>query len=245
MTTDNVQSSAPKQKFFSSTAWRKAFSAAFPHTLPVLMGFSCLGLTYGFLMQSKGYGPLYATLMSAIAFCGSMQYVAITLLTIAFNPVQAFLLSLMVNARHLFYGLALLPKYRGIQKIRPFLIYTLCDETFSIVCAAEPPSGMEPGLFYGAISFLNYGYWVVATLVGGILGSFMSFDTSGLDFVLTALFVVLFMEQWRQKENRLPAVIGVVCTLACLLLLGAEQFIIPAMLCILATLLGGRKRLCP
>ena len=218
-----------------------ALKAAFPHTLPVLTGFACLGMAYGVLMQSKGYGPLYATLMSAVAFCGSMQYVAVTLLTIPFDPLQAFFLSLMVNARHLFYGLALLPKYRGLGKLRPYLIYALCDETFSVVSATPPPPGMKPGLFYGAIAALNHFYWAAATFLGGVLGSLAAFDTGGLDFALTALFVVLFLEQWRRKENRKPALLGAGCGLGCLLLFGGGWFLLPAMGCILAALLLGRR----
>ncbi len=221
-----------------------ALRAAFPHTLPVLTGFACLGMAYGVLMAGKGYGPLYSTMMSAVAFCGSMQYVAITLLSVAFDPLQAFLLSLMVNARHLFYGLSLLPKYQGTGRLRGALIYLLCDETFSITCTVKPPPGVEPTYFYAAISFLDYFYWVAATLVGGVLGSLIRFETGGLDFVLTALFVVLFLDQWQHKGNRLSALIGVGCSLACLLVFGPGSFMIPAMVCIVASLLGGRKALC-
>ena len=120
----------------------KALSTAFPHTIPVLTGFLVLGFAYGVLMQTKGYGVLWAFLMSAIAFCGSMQFVAITLLTTVFNPFHAFILSFIVNARHLFYGLSMLTKYKGLGKLRIFLIYTLCDETFSIACSVEPDQGV-------------------------------------------------------------------------------------------------------
>ena len=223
---------------------QKAFRAAFPHTLPVLTGFACLGMAYGVLMSAKGYGPLWSTLMSAVAFCGSMQYVAITLLTVAFDPLGAFLMSLMVNARHLFYGLSLLKKYQGMGALRHYLIYALCDETFSIVCAAEPPEGIKAKDFYLAITLLDHFYWVAATLVGGILGTLLPLETGGLDFVLTALFVVLFLEQWWHKENRLSALTGVGCTLLCLFVLGPTNFIIPAMVLILLSLIGGRKALC-
>jgi len=220
-----------------------ALRAAFPHTIPVLTGFACLGMAYGVLMQSKGYGPLYSTLMSAVAFCGSMQYVAITLLCVPFDPLQAFFLSLMVNARHLFYGLALLPKYRGLGRLRTYLIYALCDETFSVVSATPLPPGMEPGLFFGAVAALNHFYWVAATFAGGVLGSLTAFDTGGLDFALTALFVVLFLEQWQRKGNRKPALLGVGCAAGCLLAFGGGWFLLPAMGCILAALLIGREAL--
>lgn len=221
-----------------------AFKAAFPHTIPVLTGFMVLGIAYGVLMQTKGYGVIWAVLMSAIAFCGSMQFVAITLLTTVFSPIQAFLLSIMVNARHLFYGISMLNKYKGLGKARFFLIYTLCDETFSITSSVEPPEGIERKYFYVWISCLNYFYWVFGTFCGSILGGFLHFNTTGLDFVLTALFVVLLVEQLEKIENRIPAVIGIVCTVVALILFGQDQLVIPAMVLILVSLLIGRKRLC-
>lgn len=141
--------------------WGPALRAAFPHTIPVLTGFLTLGIAYGILMQTKGYGVGWSVLMSAVAFCGSMQFVAITLLTTAFNPIQAFLLSVMVNARHMFYGLSMLGKYKGIGKIRAFLIYTLCDETFSITCSIEPPPELDRKPFYFWVSrwTMAIGFW--------------------------------------------------------------------------------------
>ena len=223
---------------------KSALRAAFPVTIPVLTGFTCLGFAYGVLMETKGYGPLWATLMSAIAFGGSMQFVAITLLTTVFDPIQAFLLSIMVNARHIFYGLSFLDKYKGLGKIRAYLIYTLCDESFSLISTVEPPEYVEKKDFYFWISFLNYSYWVVATALGGLLGKFITFDTTGLDFALTALFVVLFMEQWKKKENRFAGVVGIACAAASLAIFGADRMVIAAMALILLVLLGGRKRVC-
>ena len=226
-----------------SKRWGRALRAAFPVTIPVLTGFLCLGLAYGLLMQTKGYGPLWSTLMSAIAFGGSMQFVAVTLLTTAFDPIQAFLLSVMVNARHMFYGLSMLEKYRGLGKVRGFLIYVLCDETFSLVSTVEPPEGVERKDFYFCISLLDYLYWVTATALGGLLGSFLTFDTTGMDFALTALFVVLFLEQWRKPENRPAGVVGILCAAGSLLVFGADNMVIPAMVLVLAVLLGARRRL--
>ncbi|MEA4992907.1 MAG: AzlC family ABC transporter permease [Oscillibacter sp.] len=221
-----------------------ALRAAFPHTIPVLTGFLFLGIAYGVLMNAKGYGPLWSTLMSAVAFCGSMQFVAISLLTTVFDPLQALLLSFMVNARHLFYGIVMLEKYRGLGKVRIPLIYVLCDETFSLVSTVEPPEGVDKKYFYLSISLLDYLYWVGGTALGGLLGDFIPFDTAGLDFALTALFVVLFMEQWKKRENRAAGLIGIVATAACLLAFGPDNLVIPAMLAIVAILLTGRKKLC-
>lgn len=220
-----------------------ALRGAFPATIPVMTGFLCLGVAYGVLMQTKGYGPLWSVLMSAIAFGGSMQFVAITLLTTAFDPLQAFLLSVMVNARHIFYGLSLLGKYKGLGKVRPFLIYVLCDETFSLVSTLEPPEGVERREFYFWISLLDYSYWIAGTALGGLVGNLITFDTTGLDFALTALFVVLFLEQWKKRANRPAGVLGIVCAAVALAAFGADNLVIPAMALILVLLLVLRPRL--
>ena len=220
-----------------------ALKAAFPVTIPVLTGYLCLGLAYGLLMQAHGYGPLWSTLMSAIGFGGSMQYVAINLLVSAFDPLQAFLLAIMVNARHIFYGLSLLGKYKGLGAARRPLIYTLSDETFSLVSTVAPPEGVDRRSFYLAVSLLDYSYWVIATALGGLLGSLLTFNTTGMDFALTALFVVLFLEHWKKPENRPAGLIGIGCTVLALVLFH-DDLVIPAMVFILAALLGGRKKLC-
>ncbi len=214
----------------------KALKAAFPYTLPVLTGFAFLGIAYGILMQSKGYGAIWSLLMSLIAFGGSMQFVAITLLVTGFDPLQAFYLSLIVNARHLFYGISMLEKYKGFGKVKYFLIYTLCDETFSIVCNQEVPEGVEAKWFYFFISLLHYSYWALASFLGGCIGQVINIKTKGLDFALTALFVVIFVEGWKDKKNRVPAMIGVGVSAVCLLGFGQENFIIPAMVLILVQL---------
>ena len=218
--------------------------AAFPHTVPVLTGYLVLGMAYGILMETRGYGALWSTLMSALAFGGSMQYAAIALLTTVFDPLQAFLLSLMVNARHLFYGVSMLQKYAGLGALRPFLIYWLTDETFSVLCTVEVPEGIDRGRFYFWVSFLDYCYWVVGTLVGGLFGTLLTFNTAGMDFALTALFVVLFIEQLKGREQRICGIIGLVCTVVALALFGADRMVIAAMVLILMCLFAGRRKLC-
>lgn len=208
------------------------------------MGYACLGAAYGVLMASKGYGAVWSLLMSAIAFGGSMQYVAISLLTIPFDPLQAFLMSLMVNARHLFYGLSMLPKYRGMGHARGVLVFMMSDETFSVACSVDPPEGVPAKDFYLAVSILDYLYWVIASFVGGLVGGMLTFDLTGLDFVLTALIFVLFLDKWEKKENRPSALAGVAAAIVCLVIFGQSGFIIPAMLVILAVLLLGRDRIC-
>lgn len=218
-----------------------ALKAAFPHTIPVLTGFSFLGIAYGLLMESKGYGVGWTFLMSTLAFAGSAQYVAITFLTSVFNPVYALLMTLLVNARHLFYGVSLLDKYQKTGRLKPYLIFGLCDETFSITCSTDAPDEVERKWFYFFITLLDHVYWVVGSVLGSILGSVVSFNTTGLEFVLTALFVVIFVGQWKSQKNHKPAMIGLVGSTICLMVFGKDHFIIPAMITILVALTLHRK----
>lgn len=214
----------------------KALKAAFPHTIPIFTGFIFIGIAYGVLMESKGYGFLWSLFFSMVVFAGSSQYVAITFLTSAFNPVYALLMSLMINARHLFYGISLIDKFKDAGKLKPFLIYGLCDETFSVVCSAEPPEDVDKNWFMFFITLLNYSYWALGSMLGGIIGSMVTFNTKGLDFVLTALFVVIFIGQWKSQKYHRPALTGVICSLICLIAFGPNNFIIPSMIAILSVL---------
>ena len=220
-----------------------ALKAAFPGTIPVMTGFLFLGMAFGIMLEAKGYGFIWCLLMSGCIYAGSMQYVAITLLTTAFAPVAAFLMTLMVNARHLFYGLAMLDKFKGTGKMKPYLIFGLTDETFSILCTTEPPEGVSRNWFMFFTTLLNQCYWVAGSLIGSVLGSVISFNTKGLDFVLTALFIVIFTGQWQGSEDHLPAIIGIVVTVACRIFFGSSSFLIPAMIGILACLLLLKNRM--
>ena len=221
----------------------RALKAAFPGTIPVMTGFLFLGMAFGIMLEAKGYGFIWCLLMSGCIYAGSMQYVAITLLTTAFAPVAAFLMTLMVNARHLFYGLAMLDKFKGTGKMKPYLIFGLTDETFSILCTTEPPEGISRNWFMFFTTLLNQCYWVAGSLIGSVLGSVISFNTKGLDFVLTALFIVIFTGQWQENEDHLPAIIGIVVTVACRIYFGSSSFLIPAMIGILACLLLLKNRM--
>lgn len=221
-----------------------ALRAAFPATIPVLTGYLCIGMAYGLLMANAGYGVFWALLLSLLCYAGSMEFVAVSLLTAGFDPVQALLMALMINARHAFYGLSMLEKYRGTGWARPFLIFSLTDETFSLVSTLEPPDGVTRRDFYFWISLLDYLYWQVGSVLGALIGGLLPFDTTGLDFALTALFIVLFLEQWRKRESRPAALIGLGCTAVSLAVVGADRLVIPAMVLILAVLLGGRNKLC-
>ena len=218
-----------------------ALRAAFPHTVPVLAGYLFLGMAYGILAASKGLCPRVILLMSLLIYSGSMQFVAVSLLTAAFDPVAAFLVTLVVNARYLFYGVAMLEEFRGMGAARFYLIFGMTDETFSLISATPTPEGIERKPFIFWITFLDHMYWISGSLLGAVAGSILPFDTAGIDFVMTALFVVIFLDQWRSGRGHLAAVAGVACTLACLLLFGAENFMIPSMASILLLLALVRK----
>lgn len=210
----------------------KAFKAALPYTLPICIGFLFLGISYGFLMRSQGFSFIYPMLMSLFIFAGSMEFVTANLLLSAFNPLHAFILALMVNARHLFYGISMLEKYRNTGLKKLYLIFGMCDESFSINCTVSPPD-VDKGWFMFFVTLLNHIYWVVGATTGALLGYIIHFNTTGIEFVMTALFVVMFINQWNETTNHRPALVGLGCSLLCLLVFGSENFIIPAMLLII------------
>ncbi|EMS73768.1 AzlC family ABC transporter permease [Ruminiclostridium cellobioparum] len=221
----------------------KALKAAFPHTLPVLAGFLFLGVAYGILMKSIGYGAGWTFLMSFLVFAGSMQYVGITLLTATFNPLYALFITLMVNARHIFYGISMLEKFKNTGRFKPYLIFAMCDESFSILCSAKPEKDVDKNWFMFFIVFLNRWYWITGSVLGALLGNYIKFNTKGLDFALTALFVVIFINQWQEQKNHFPAVVGVLSSAACLLIFGPDKFIIPAMILILIIFTFSNKKI--
>ena len=220
---------------------RKAFKAALPRTLPILVGFAFLGMSYGLLMRSKGFSFIYPMFMSMFIFAGSMEFVTANLLLADFNPIYAFLLALMVNARHLFYGISMLEKFDGTGWKKPYLIFGMCDETSSINCTADLPPDVDKGWFMFFVTLLNQIYWVVSSTVGSLLGYVIHFNTKGIEFVMTALFVVMFLGQWDKKENRVPALVGLIGTAVCLPIFGSKYFIVPAMVLIVAAFAVGKK----
>ena len=222
-----------------------AMKAAFPHTIPVLTGFAFLGAAYGILMSTAGYNWAWTLLASSVVFAGALQFVGIGLLAAAFDPLLAFLIAISVNARHLFYGISMLGKYGSAGKIKPYLIFGMCDETFSILCSTKPPPNVDKRAFMLSVTLLNQSYWVLGSVAGALIGPLLTFDTRGIDFVMTAFFVVIFLNQWQTKKNRSPALIGVGAALASLLIFGAENFIIPAMALIVLSLTVFRKKLEP
>lgn len=216
---------------------KNALRAAFPQTLPVLAGYLFLGFAYGVLMRHSGFSVPWAVGMSLFVYAGSMQYAAVPVLTGAFDPLGAFLLSVMVNARHVFYGISMLGPYRRAGKWAPYLIFSLTDETFSVNVAAKMPPGADATAFYAAASVLDHAYWVGATALGAALGGVLTLDVKGIEFVMTALFVTIFTDQWLHTKRHGPALVGLAGAVVCLGIFGAESFMLPAMALITGVLL--------
>ena len=181
--------------------------------------------------------------MSLVVYAGSLQYVGVNLLASMASPVSTALMSIMVNARHLFYGISMLEKYKGMEKGRTYAIFALTDETYSLVCSAQIPEDVNEHGYYFSISLMNQFYWVAGSLIGGLMGNLMSFNTDGIDFAMTALFVVMFVEQWESSKNHLPAISGIVITVCCLLVFGTDYFLIPSMILIATALLAMRSKI--
>lgn len=219
-----------------------ALRYAFPRTIPVMVGYLFLGAAYGILMNVNGFGIWWALAISVFVYAGSLQYLGITFLTAMVSPVYAFFMSLMLNARHLFYGISMLDQYREAGKLKPYLVFALTDETFSIVCHEEPPKSISKYHVCFWISLLDQCYWAAGTVIGALLGNLFTFDTTGLDFALTALFVVIFVDQWKSGQGHRAALIGVLASAVCVVVFGQSAFIIPAMVLILSVITFDYKR---
>lgn len=223
---------------------RASFKSALTCSLPVCVGFLFIAISYGFMMRSRGFSVIYPIVMSAFIYAGSMEFVTVQLLLSAFNPLHAFILTLMVNARHLFYGISMLEKYKGMGWKKFYLIYGMCDETFSINCNVTPPENADRGWFMFFVTMFNHIYWVLGATLGSLLGSVVHFNTLGIDFIMTSLFVVMLVNQWEENKDHRYAVIGIGCAALSLLVFGKDNFMIPAMAAIILVLtLTGRKEL--
>ena len=219
----------------------KALKAAFPYTIPVFAGFWFLSLAYGIYMHTAGFSFWYPMVMSLTIFGGSLEFVAVAMLLAPFAPLQTLSMTLIIQARHLFYGISMLDKYKDLGWKRIYMIFGLCDETFSINCTVKVPEDVDKGWFMFFVTLLDQFYWVSGATVGGLVGSLLKFDTTGLDFAMTAMFVAIFMEQWMKEKKHYTAFIGLGSALLCRLGFGADNFLIPTMLCILTFLAFLRK----
>ena len=214
----------------------KTYKRAFIHTLPVMAGYIVLGLGFGILLRVAGFGALRALCMSVFIYAGSMQYVGVSLLSGGASLLTVAVTTVMVQARHLFYGISLIDRYRGTGIKKLYLMHALTDETYSLVTSSHIPDFADEKSYYLAISLLNHLYWITGCLLGSLAGAILPFSSEGVDFAMTALFVTIFVEQWLTEKEHRPALVGVGCTLLCLLVFGSENFLIPAMALILLAL---------
>lgn len=221
----------------------KAFKAAFPYTIPIFAGFWFIGLTYGIYMNASGFSFVYPMLMSFFIFGGSLEFVAAEMLLSPFAPLQVFLMALLIQARHLFYGISMLDKFKGTGWKKFSLIYGMCDESFSINYSAKIPEDVDKGWFMLFVTWLNRFYWVSGATIGGLVGSLLKFDTSGIGFVMTAMFVVIFLDQWLKEKSHASSLIGIGVSVLCLVIFGPDSFMLPTMAAIILILTAARKKL--
>ncbi len=221
----------------------RTVSQAFYKSVPVLAGYVVLGTGFGILMQNAGYGVLWTAAMSIFIFAGSMQYVGVGLLAGGASVITTVITTIMVNARHLFYSISMVNQYKNTGKYKPYLIFALTDETYSLLCGGDVPEGADPDLYRFLVSLFNQCYWVTGSILGSLLGAVLPFSTTGIEFSMTALFIAAFTEQWLTTKDHIPALTGLLSTLVCLVLFGRENFLIPAMLLItlVLTLLRSRE----
>jgi len=220
---------------------KKAFLAALPFTIPIFFGYLFSGIAFGILLTSHGHAWWWAPVMAVVILAGSMQFIALEILAAPFNPLMALVMTLMVNARHMFYGLSMFDKFRNAGVRKPYQIYALTDETYSVLCEVEPPEGVDRDWFNFFVAALNQSYWVGGCTLGALAGSAFRFNTKGIDFVLTALFLVIFLSQWESTRDHRPALIGVGCAVLALLLFGPDNFILPSMIGIFLLMVVLRK----
>ena len=210
-----------------------ALKKAFPYTIPIFAGFWFLGLAYGIYMNVSGFSFLYPMIMSLVIFGGSLEFVAVSMLLSPFAPVQTFIMALLIQSRHIFYGISMLDKFRGMGWKKFYLIFGLCDETFSINYTADISQDVDKGWFMFWVTLLNHFYWVSGATIGGMVGSLLKFDTDGISFVMTAMFVVIFLDQWLKEKKHYASCIGILVSFICLMIFGADNFMLPTMITIL------------
>ena len=211
---------------------KKLLKTALVSTLPVMAGYLVLGMGFGILLHTRGYGLFWSAAMSLLIYAGSMQYLAVDLISGGAGLITAAVTTLMVNARHLFYGISMIGKYRDTGWRKPYLIFALTDETYSLNCSGAPEGVDREGDYYFLVSLFNHSYWVLGSILGSLLGKAIPFSTEGIDFALTALFVTVFVEQWISTKDHIPALLGLGVSVLCLLIFGPGNFLIPAMVLI-------------
>ncbi len=214
----------------------------FIKTLPVLAGYIVLGIGFGILLEEKGYGLPWALAMSLFIYAGSMQYVGVSLIASGAGLITAAITTLAVNARHLFYGISMIDRYKDAGEKKPYLIFALTDETYALVAEEDTPEGVDRHLYAFLISLFDHSYWVLGSCIGAVIGSAFNFNSAGIDFSMTALFITVVVSQWISNRDHFPAITGAVCSIVCLVIFGADRFLIPAMVLISVVLFAARGR---
>lgn len=222
---------------------KKLIKAAFPVTIPVMLGYISVGIAFGLLFEKSGYSFLWAVFMSITVYAGSMQFISINLLTGGAGFLEIALLTFFVNIRHVFYGLSFIDKFKGMGRKKAYMIFSLTDETYSLLCSSKLPEGIDSNSFFFCISFFNQMYWIIGSFIGSAAGSFIKFNTKGIDFAMTALFVVILIEQWYTYKNHAPVLIGIAATILSLIIFGPGNLILPSMVLITAALMMFRKQI--
>ena len=234
---DNKTKELTSKKEYIVFAWKQ--------TIPVMLGYIFLGIAFGLLLENAGYSFMWALLSSAVIYAGSMQFVLVSLLTDGAGLVQTALMTLFINGRHIFYGLSFVEKYKKMGKAYPYMVFSLTDETYSVLCGTKIPAGMEESKVFFWISLFDQCYWVLGSVIGALAGSYITFDSTGIDFSMTALFIVIVVEQWQGQKSHFPALLGAVCGILWLVFLGPDRFILPALCSCVVILMLARGHMGP
>lgn len=234
---DNKTKELTSKKEYIGFAWKQ--------TIPVMLGYIFLGIAFGLLLENAGYSFMWALLSSVVIYAGSMQFVLVSLLTGGAGLVETALMTLFINGRHIFYGLSFVEKYKKMGKAYPYMVFSLTDETYSVLCGTKIPAGMEESKVFFWISLFDQCYWVLGSVIGALAGSYITFDSTGIDFSMTALFIVIVVEQWQGQKSHFPALLGAVCGILWLVFLGPDRFILPALCSCVVILMLARGHMGP
>lgn len=222
---------------------KQAFKAAFPVTIPVLLGYLSIGIAFGLLFENAGYNFIWAFFTSLTVYAGAMQFIAVSFFYGGIGLIQIAVMTLVVNFRHIFYGLSFLDRFNGMGKKKWYMAFALTDETYSLLCSKKVPAGVDEKKFLLCVALLDQSYWVMGSVIGSLAGAMITFDTTGMDFAMTALFIVIFIDQWKAYSSHLPAMIGIGSTIAVLLAVGPGNLVIPSMILIVIAIMLARKQI--
>ena len=222
---------------------KQAFKAAFPVTIPVLLGYLSIGIAFGLLFENAGYNFIWAFIMSLTVYAGAMQFIAVSFFYGGIGLIQIAVMTLVVNFRHIFYGLSFLDRFNGMGKKKWYMAFALTDETYSLLCSTKVPAGVDEKKFLFCVALLDQSYWVLGSVIGSLAGAMITFDTTGMDFAMTALFIVIFIDQWKAYSSHTPAMIGLGSTIAVLVVVGPGNLVIPSMILIVVAIMLARKQI--